>query len=173
MDKHTLIVIIASIVIAIPFVYSGWNIYASSNLQIYGTDEGRFRFFDMISDGSVEVCNPFPFYVNFNKFSIVTYFDARDKGTFSSESITLKPFSSMEVNGTFTSESFPEAQYLALHFDAMFSGSAPERIDPRKLQIVTEIDTPIIGLIPYTITKQYSGLYFWETLNGDIGEFNC
>ena len=79
----------------------------------------------------------------------------------------------MVINGTFSSETFTEAQYLALHFDGMFTNSTPERIDPRRLVIVTEIETPIIGIIPYTVTKQYSGLYFWETLNGDIGEFNC
>ena len=173
MDKHSLIVIIALIVIAIPFVYSGWNIYAVNQLQIHGTDEERFRFFDMISDGSIEVCNPSPFFVNFNKLSIVTYFDSDKKGIFSSKPISLSPISSMVINGTFSSESFSEAQYLALNFDGIFSGSAPERIDPRRLIIVTEFETPIIGIIPYTVTKQYAGLYFWETLNGDIGEFNC
>lgn len=173
MDKHTLIVIIASIIIAITFVYSGWNIYAINQLQINGTNEDGFRFFEMISDGSIEICNPLPFFVNFNKLSIVTFFDSYNKGTFSSKQINISPQSSVMVNGTFSSESFPEAQYLALHFDGIFSGTAPERIDPRKLIIVTEIETPILGLIPYTVTKQYSGLYFWETMNGDIGDFNC
>ena len=55
----------------------------------------------------------------------------------------------------------------------MFYGSAPERIDPRQLTIITQIQAPIIGIIPYTITNQYSGLYFWDALNGKIGEFNC
>ncbi len=173
MDKHSLIVIIAAIVIAIPFVYSGLNIYAANQLQFHGTDEDRFRFFDMINDGSVEVCNPSPFFVNFNKLSIITYFDSYNKGTISSKPISISPLSSIEVNGTFSSESFPEAQYLALHFDGMFSGSAPQRIDPKKLMIATEIETPIIGIIPYTVTKYYSGLNFWQTLNGELGDYNC
>ena len=173
MDKHSIIVIIASIIIAIPFVYSGFNIYAVNQLQIHGTDEEIFRFFDMINDGSIKVCNPTPFFVSFNKLSIVTNFDSYNKGTFSSKPISLLPLSSAVINGTFSSESFSEAQYLALHFDGIFGGSIPERIDPRRLVITTEIDTPIIGLIPFTVTKQYSGLFFWETLNGDIGEFNC
>ena len=173
MDKHSIIVIIASIIIAIPFVYSGMNIYAVNQLQMHGTDEGIFRFFDMINGGSIELCNPSPFFVSFNKLSIVTYFDSYEKGTFSSKPISLSPLSSAVINGTFSSESFSEAQYLALHFDGIFGGSVPERIDPRRLVITTEIETPIIGLIPYTVTKQYSGLFFWETLNGDIGEFNC
>lgn len=173
MDKHSIIVIIAAIVIAIPFVYSGWNIYVANQLQLHGTDEDRFRFFNMINDGSVEVCNPSPFFVNFNKISILIFFDSDNKGTFSSKPISLSPLSSRVINGTFYSENFSESQYLAIHFDGIFSGSSPERIDPRRLMIVTEIETPIIGLIPYTVTKQYSGLYFWETLNGNSGEFNC
>ncbi|MFB5631210.1 MAG: thr operon leader peptide [Nitrosopumilaceae archaeon] len=173
MDKHTVIVIIASIAIVIPFVYSGWNIYAVNQLQIHDTSEDGFRFFDMISEGKILICNPSPFFVNFNKLNIITYFDSNNKGKFSSNPINISPISSVIINGTFSSESFPEAQYLALHFDGIFSGAAPERIDPRKLMIVTEFETPILGIIPYTVTKQYSGLYFWETMNGDIGEFNC
>jgi len=173
MDKHTAIVIIASIIIVVPFAYSGWNIYALDNLQIKGTDEGKFRFFDMSSEASIEICNPSPFYVSFNKLNIVTFFDGVSKGVFSIEPATLAPASSVILNGTFSSESFSEAQYLYLHFDSMFSGTAPERIDPRKLNIITEIDAPIIGVIPYSVSKQQSGLYFWEALNGRIGEFSC
>ena len=173
MDKHTTIVIIASIVIVIPFVYSGWNIYALDHLQLKGTDDGKFRFFDMINGGNIEICNSMPFFVNFHKVSIFTFFNGVDKGEYSITDHTLSPLSSKIVNGTFSSEIFSEAQYLALHFDGMFYGSAPERIDPRQLTIITQIQAPIIGIIPYTITNQYSGLYFWDALNGKIGEFNC
>ena len=154
-------------------MYSGWNIYALGNLQIQGTDEGQFRLFDMINGGTVEVCNPMPFFVNYNKFSIITFFEGNEKGRFTTHPITLSPLSSAVVNGTFRSETFPEVQYLALHFDGMFSGSAPDRIDPRKLVIFTQVEAPIIGIIPYTITEQHAGLFFWDTLNGKIGEFSC
>ena len=173
MDKHTVIVIIASIVIVIPFAYSGWNIYALEELQIKGTDENRFRFFDMINSGTIEICNSMPFFVNFQEFNIVVFFNEANKGVYSVGPNTFSPFSSKIVNGTFTSETFSEAQYLALHFDGMFSGSSPERIDPRQLKIITQIDSPIIGIIPYSITTQYSGLFFWDELNGKIGEYSC
>ena len=173
MDKHTAIVIIASIVIAIPFVYSAWNIYALDNLQLKGTDEGRYTFFDMINSGSIEICNPMPFFVHFQEYNIVIFFNEDNKGTYSIESNSISPYSSKIVNGTFSSETFTEAQYLALHFDGMFSGSAPERIDPRQLKIITQIDAPIIGVIPYSITTQFSSLFFWDELNGKIGEYNC
>ena len=99
--------------------------------------------------------------------------DGTPKGTFAVEGAFLSPHSSKILNGTFTSDTYSEAQYYAMHFDGIFHGDVPERIDPRKLLIISEIEVPIIGVIPYTITKQYSGLYFWETLNGNVGKFNC
>lgn len=173
MDKYTVIAIIAAIAIAIPLIYSGLNIYALGNLQERGTNEGQFRFFEMINDGTIEVCNPSPFFVNFKKFNIIMYLDGAPKGTFASEPVVIYPYSAIIVNGTFTSDTYSEAQYYAMHFDGQFSGDVPERIDPRKLLITTEVETSIIGVIPYTVTKQYAGLYFWETLNGSVGGFSC
>ena len=173
MDKNTIIGIIATCVIVIPLVYSGWNIYAVGNLQVSGTSEEGFRFFEMINDGTVEICNPSPFFVNFKKFNIIMNFDGAPKGTFAVESATLSPYSSRATKGTFTSDTYSEAQYYAMHFDGMFHGDVPERIDPRKLLIITQVEVPIIGVIPYTVTNQYSSLYFWEILNGNVGEFSC
>lgn len=173
MDKHTAIVIIASIAIVIPFSYSVWNIYALEHIQIRGTNDGGFRFFDMINSGDIKICNSMPFFVNFHKLTIFTFFNEENKGGYSTTANTLYPLTSKIINGTFSSETFSEAQYLALHFDGMFSGSIPDRIDPRQLKIIIQIEAPIIGVIPYTISKQFSGLFFWESLNGEIGEFNC
>jgi len=173
MDKYSIISIIAIVAIAIPLVYSGLNIFALGDLQVRGNNEGEFRFFEMINDGTVEICNPSPFFVNFKKFNIIMYLDGAPKGTFASEQVILSPYSSKVINGTFTSDTYSEAQYYAMHFDGQFSGDVPERIDPRKLLITTELEAPIIGVIPYTVTKQYAGLYFWETLNGNIGGYSC
>jgi len=173
MNKHTVIVVIASVVIASAFGYSGWNIYAADQLQIKWTEEGRFSYFEMINDDDIEICNPLPFFVNFNRFDIVTFFDKEPQGTYSAFGTTIPPSSSSVVNGTFKSEVIVEAQYFFLHFDSMFSGTAPVRIDPTKFFVVTEIQTPIIGLIPYSVTKQYSGMDFWNIMNGKDGDFNC
>jgi hypothetical protein len=173
MDKYTIIAIIAAFAIAITLAYSGLNIYALGDLQERGTNEVGFRFFEMINDGTVEICNPSPFFVNFKKFNIIMYLDGAPKGTFATGPVFLSPYSSIVVNGTFTSDTFSEAQYYAMHFDGQFSEDVPERIDPRKLLITTEVEVPIIGVIPYTVTKQYAGLYFWETMNANIGEFGC
>jgi len=173
MNKHTAIVIIASFIIAGPFVFAAWNIYAVQQVQFVGTEEKRFLYFDMINYGEINLCNPNPFYVVFDKMDIKMIFEQRDKGLLSIQGTTLPPSSVTTLEGKFTSETFEEAQYLSMHFDLMFGGSAPIRIDPSKFAIATETHTPIMGIIPYSITQQYSGLDFWNMLNGENSEFSC
>ncbi len=173
MNKHTGIVIIASFIIAGPFVYAALNISASQQVQFVGTEGKKFNYFDMINDGEINVCNPNPFYVVFSQMDIIMIFEQRDKGIFSIQGTTLAPLSITTLEGKFRSESFQEAQYLSLHFDVMFSGSAPIRIDPNKFAIATETHTPIIGIIPYSITQQYSGLDFWNMMNDKNGQSSC
>ena len=172
MNKHTVIGIIASVVIAASFVYSGWNIYAADQLQFRG-DEEYFSYYEMMSEDSIAICNPLPFYVNFNGINVVSFFEGENKGTYSIPPVSISPSSSLIVNGDFKSDTFQEIQYLFLHFDTLFGGTGPVRIDPRKFSIVTEIQTPIIGVIPYSVTKQYSGMDFWYTMNGKNDDFNC
>jgi len=173
MNKHTVIVIISSIVIAGPFVFAGWNIYAAEQVQFAGIEQERFNYFDMIHDTEIKVCNPSPFYVVVDKINVIMIFDQRDKGVLSIQKTTLSPLSTTTLEGKFSSETFEEAQYLSMHFDGMFSGTAPLRIDPNKFAIVTEISTPILGMIPYSITQQYSGLDFWNMMNDKDGQFSC
>ncbi len=173
MNKHTIIVIIASFVIAGPFVFAAWNIYAVQQVQFVGTEEKKFSYFDMINYGEINVCNPNPFYVVFDKMDIIMIFEQRDRGLLSIQGTTLPPSSVTTLEGKFTSEAFQEVQYLSMHFDVMFSGSAPIRIDPSKFAIVTETHTPIMGIIPYSIIQQYSGLGFWNMMNDKDGQFSC
>ncbi len=173
MNKHTVIVIISSIVIAGPFVFAGWNIFAAEQVQFAGIEQERFNYFDMTNDSEIKVCNPSPFYVVFNKINIIMIFDQRDKGILSIQGVTLSPLSTTTLEGKFSSETFEEVQYLSMHFDGMFGGSLPTRIDPKRFDIVTEISTPILGIIPYSITQQYSGLDFWNMMNDKDGQFSC
>jgi len=172
LNKHTVIVILASIVIVSPFVYSGLNIYGADQLKFEGV-EGKFSYYDMMSGKNIVLCNPLPFYVNFNGINIVPFFEGKNKGTLSILPVSISPSSSTIVNGTFKSDTYEEIQYLFLNFDNIFSGTSPLRIDPEKFSVVTEIQMPIIGVIPYSVTKQYSGMDFWNTMNEKNGNFNC
>ena len=93
MNKHTVIVIISSIVIVGPFVFAGWNIYAAEQVQFAGIEQERFNYFDMINDNEIKVCNPSPFYVVFNKINIIMIFDQKDKGILSIQGASLSPLS--------------------------------------------------------------------------------
>ena len=173
MNKHSVIVIIASIVIAGTLVFTALNIYTADQIQLRVTDQEGFRYFKLINDGMISICNPLPFYASFNDFNIIIFYEGNNKGTFSVQEIGLDPNSSITTRGKFHSDSFEEVQYLSLHYDAQFSGTGPIRIDPTKLEIVTEIHTPIIGFIPFSVTNQYLGLEFWEMMNNDSEEYSC
>ena len=166
MNKHTLIVIIASVVIAISVGFSGWNVYAAEQVEFMKTEQ-YFSYFGFMNGGKITVCNPLPFYANFNDVKISMIFDERNVGVLSFSEIQLEPNSEVEVQGEFASENFKEAQYLSLHFDSMYNDVIPNRIDQEKMNVITEIQTNIIGVIPYSTTNQYPGLEFWKLMEDD------
>ena len=55
----------------------------------------------------------------------------------------------------------------------MFNGVIPSRIDTHYMLIVTEIETKVIGFIPYSIYKYYPGLQFWDIMNDQNNEYGC
>ena len=170
MNKHSKITIIAIIVIIIPFVYSGLNIYAASQLQYRWSEQDKFSYFEMSNNGDVEFCNVLPYWMNFKKFEITTYYDLQNKGTLTIEPVTINPLSHTTQKGIFHSEEFAPTQYLFMELDFEFNGGTI-RLDPNKMGVIVNIETPIIGIIPYSTTMQYSGFDFNKIMNGDM--FNC
>lgn len=167
MNKHSTIVIISSLIIVGAVAFPLWNIFAVNQLQLHGT-EGIFRFYEfMTNEDHILMCNNLPFFTSFNQLDIDYLFEGISKGVFHITGETIYPNSSVISEGKFTSETFSEAQYLAMHFDTMFQGDSPIRIDPRKLTITTEFKIMILGVIPYTIAHQYSGIEFYNMLNDD------
>src|SRR3972149_7406939 len=118
MNKHSVIVIIASIVIAGTLVFTALNIYAAHQIRLGVTDQQEgFRYFKLINDGIISICNPLPFYARFNDFNIIMFYEGNNKGTFSVQGIGLDPNSAVTTRGKFRSDSFEEVQYLSLHYD--------------------------------------------------------
>ncbi|MFB5611058.1 MAG: thr operon leader peptide, partial [Nitrosopumilaceae archaeon] len=164
MNKHTAIVIIASIVIAGTLGFSLWNVFAINNLKIASEEGGYFSYFDLMNNGKITMCNSLPFFVKVDRFEIMMYYENEHKGTFTTVPTTISPQSSSIVEGEFKSDLFVDAQYLFLHLDGEFSGTQPIRIDPTKMFVVTSVDSPIIGVIPYSITHQYTGFDFYNMM---------
>lgn len=173
MNKHTIIVIIASIVIAVPFAFSAWNIMALDNLELRSSQHGNFSFFEISNGRAIEVCNPSPFYVSFDRMDISMFYQEDNEGTYSLPPSTIAPSTISIIEGSFRSESYAESQYTFLHMDGEFAGTAPIRLDPNQMFVVTNIQTSILGFIPYSITNQYSAFDFYNIMNEKDEKISC
>ncbi|NNM03300.1 MAG: hypothetical protein HKP26_07065 [Nitrosopumilus sp.] len=171
MEKHTIIVLVSITIIIATFGYSLLNVFALEQIELGGIDN-LFRFFEMSTDDKILVCNNTPLPANFNQLDIIIYYERELLGTFIIDSVNLMPYSVLEVDGKYNSESIAQSQMLYMHFDHLFSGSDNTvRIDPRKMDVVTEFHTTILG-IPYKVSEQYTSFDFWNMLN-DESNLKC
>jgi len=166
MNKHTVITIIAIIVIVIPFAYAGLSIVGVGQLEYRWDNPGEFTFFTMLNQGEMEFCNTIPFWITFQKFEISTFYQSEHLGSFVVQPLTIKPYSSVVEEGIFSSQEISEAQHIFMTFDFMFNGGNI-RLDPNQFIILVSADTPILGIIPYTFTTQISGFEFDKMMNAE------
>ncbi len=167
MEKQKIISVIAIIIIIGTVGYSLLNVYALEQLEWSGNDN-LFRFFSLYTvEDTINICNNSLIPVSFNKLDILIYFEKELLGTYVIDSTSIMPNSVFKVNGKYSSESSEYSQTLFMHFDHLFSGSDNTiRIDPRKMDVVTQYQTTIIG-IPYVISDEYTAFNFWNMLNDE------
>jgi len=166
MNKYSIITAIAILIIIIPFVYSGLNIVGAQQLEYRWSNPEEFSFFTLSNSGEIELCNTISFWTSFQKFEVVTFYAGKHMGSFVTNPLTINPSSSKIQEGVFTSETTAETQRNFMILDFMFNGGA-ERMDPDKLIILIQVDTPIIGIIPYSSTTQISGFEFDKMMNAE------
>ena len=166
MNKHTVITIIAIIIIVTPIAYSGLSVIGVQQLEYRWDNPGEFTFFTMLNHGEMEFCNTIPFWISIQKFEIETFYQSDTLGTFTVPSLSINPLSSTVDAGIFKSEEMSEAQHIFMTFDFMFNGGNI-RLNPNQFAIVISADTPILGLIPYTTTTQISGFEFDKMMNAE------
>jgi len=166
MNKHSIITAIAIIIIVIPFAYSALSIVGAQQLEYRWDSPGEFTFFTMLNQGEMEFCNTMPFWTSFQKFEIATFYQSGHLGSFEIEPLTINPYSSIVQEGIFSSEEMSESQHIFMTFDFMFNGGNI-RLDPNQFIILISIDTPILGIIPYSSTTQISGFEFDKMMNAE------
>ena len=164
MNKHTIITIIAIIVIIAPFAHSGLSIFGMQQLEYRWDNPGQFSFFTMSNHGEIEFCNTMPFWISFENLQIITFYDESQRGVFTINPTTINPLSSTIQEGTFSSENLSAAQHIFMSLDFEFDGG-DIRLDPNKLIVVVQADMPILGIIPYSTTTQISGFDFDQEMN--------
>ena len=173
MNKHTVIVIIAAVVIVGTLGFTAWNIVIAEQIQFRPASDGTFSYFSLINQEKLSICNPSPIYATFNEVKISMIYEGRNIGTVEFPGVIIDPDSAIIKDGKFRTEAFEEIQYLSMHFDGMFMDAIPTRIDLVKMEIITDIQTQIMGFIPYSVTKHYQGLEFWEMMNGNTESYSC
>jgi hypothetical protein len=166
MNKYSIITTIAIIVIIIPFVYSGSSIVGAQQLEYRWYSPGEFSFFTMSNHGEIEVCNTLPFWISLERLKISTFYNSNQLGSFVTEPLTINPSTSSVQKGTFSSEQLSAAQHNFMTLDFQFNGGEM-RLDPNKFIVVIDIDTPILGIIPYYSTTQISGFEFDKMMNAE------
>jgi hypothetical protein len=166
MNKHSIITAIAIVVIIIPIAHSGLSIVGAQQLEYRWDNPGEFSFFTMLNKGEMEFCNTMPFWASLQKFEIATFYQTKHLGSFIVEPLTINPFSSVIQDGIFSTKSMSESQHIFMTFDFMFNGGNI-RLDPNQFIIVTSVDTPILGIIPYSSTTQMSGFEFDKMMNAE------
>ena len=170
MNKNSIITFIAIIIIIIPFAYSGLNIIGANQLEYKWSGTEEFSFFAMSNSGDVEFCNPMPFSTSFQKFQITSFYDAKNIGTYEIESTVIEPQSSIVKEGSFSTEEFQSTQHMFMTLDYEFDGGAV-RVDPNKFIVLVTIQTPIIGIIPYSHIMQISGFELDQIMKNQ--ELSC
>ncbi len=172
MNKHTIIVIVAAVVIAIAIGWAIWNIVAADKIQLRGPNQETFSYFALINGKEISICNPSSFYTSFSDLEVTMIYEGEILAEMNFPGTTLEPNSSITSAGKFSTENFEQTQYLSMHFDGMFMDAIEQRIDPQRMLILTEVQTQIIGVIPYSVTHQYPGLEFWEKMSNNE-EYSC
>ena len=166
MNKHSIITIIAIIIIIAPFAYSGLSIFGIQQLEYRWDNPGRFSFFTMSNHGDVEFCNTVPFWISFENFKVETYYDTNHMGSFSVNPTTINPLSATIQKGVFSSDEISASQHMFITLDFEFDGG-DIRLDPNKFMVVIRANTPIIGIIPYSTTTQMTGFDFDKKMNSE------
>jgi LEA14-like dessication related protein len=173
MNRHTLIVIICSIVIVATVAYSASNLLFVDSLQFRWAGMDDFSLFSLVYGGTFEVCNPTNFPISFQRYSIQVINDKELIGTFVLEGDFIPPQSSRILIGSFDTDSKTIAGVTSLLMDTELKGTQVMRLDAKKVYVQTNTETMILGFIPISTSTQFSGYGFFDEMNKNSEEFEC
>jgi hypothetical protein len=156
---------LVGVIVAIVFVsYVGLDVYAVNNLQ-FRPHHGQQT---IISETQLTIksdaCNPTYFPSTFAKYEIIAFYnsDEIEKATITGS--TLSPKSAAILDGIFSINKETVTKI----------GKENATFDPTKATIITSVDAPIFGFIPYTVDKKYPAQEFENRIkNPPPGTFDC
>lgn len=157
-------IVIAGIVIAaIIFCYVGANAYAVGTLEFRPHQGSQYTISPTVLHIQAQACNPSYFPASFQSYSISAIYNSTVLETALIGGNTISPKSSVLLDGTFT-----------INKDALSKFAQGSQFDPNQARVNTKLDAQIFGIIPFTISKDYSGTQFADLVkNGPPGGYHC
>ena len=158
------VVTIIAIVTIIVVAYAGLDVYAVNTLQFRPHHGNQYLLSQTQLFIQSDVCNPSYFPASFNKYEINAFYKTISIETAEISGSTISPKTYEVLNGVFT-----------LNKDAVIKLQTGNfTFDPNQAHVTTIVDAPIFGVIPFSVSKEYSGADFQQVVkNGVPGSFSC
>jgi len=172
MNKHTLIVIAASVVIAGTLIYSFSNITGLNDIQMRWYQKDGFDYLAMMAGGKIELCNPTTVPMNVNQIEIQVTYQGNELGKLTSDKVSLFPSKTQEMPAKVKMDD-QTGQVFLMYLDTELSGNDLARFDPNQMGVNITYETKFLGFIPYSLSKSYLGSQFANMMNQREGTFSC
>lgn len=174
MKRHVVVGIVALFVIGVTVSFSLVNAVFLDNLQIrWHNEAGGFDYLTLVAgEQKVRLCNTAPVPLFVNQVTIAPFYDKEELGRFVIDGTVIPASASVDLFGTPVNTD-SSTDIMMMYLDTEFSGNDIARIDGSKMTVLTQVDTKILGLIPYSSTQVYPGDYFLDMMNYRDGSFAC
>ena len=135
------------------------NLYALNGLYFSDLQLGGIDLANTSAEIKIKVNNPTLIPASFEKMQLVIDYKSTNFGTVTIHGATISPLSEKNLDGNLR---INVQALAALVLESLFGGGSS--FDESQLRIVASVDAPIFGVIPYSITKEYSKTEFQELL---------
>lgn len=136
------------------------NLYALNNLQF---SEFQLEGIDLANTSAnikIKASNPTFFPASFEEMDLTVNYQSTKFGTVIVHGALIAPLSEKDLYGNLKIN----AQALAgLILASLFGGGSG--FDVNQLRIIAQVDAPIFGIIPYSVSKEYSAEEFQNLLD--------
>lgn len=166
MNRHSLVAIVASAVIVGSAAYALLGAAALSDVQFKWASEGDFGYVSLINGGHVEICNTWSLPVRLDSLEIDALYQGKDFVSFSAKGGIIEANSSGvllgegEVRGS-------EANVLSMYMDSGAGGASSARFDYNDIEATATLHTLVLGVVPHSVTREYSGIGFFDVMDGE------
>lgn len=172
MNRHAVITMIALVIIAGSLGYTTMGVLALEDVQVRWNQRSSFDFLTMLNGGIMEICNPSFMQLRLDGVAVIVTYQHDEIGRFVSDRHMIGPNEQVEVAGRGETGGVA-TRILSSYIDAELSGGDLARINDDMIGVKMEMDTTILGVVPVTIEKQYTGQEFQDMMDDRLGTYTC